>query len=191
MIHEHLESNFSVRVVRDETSFRFGEDIRGQVRQKMGSCHINLVLIGPDWRSNELADPRDWVAFEITYARTLGLKTIPIYIDGADLLKRQEWPAEFDWIASLVAARIKPGSEFETSVDELARRGILDAGRVSDLLGRKWRSWVTLFVPVVLVVSLQLWFLGTLATSPWPKLLSSYVMQTVFVWAYLGDWLSS
>ena len=79
----------------------------------MNSSAVLVALIGRQWvaltgedGARRLDNPDDYVRFEVTTALQRGVRVIPVLIDGARALRRQDLPAELHKLARLNAAKL-------------------------------------------------------------------------------------
>lgn len=88
---DDLESQFPEhRLFRDVESIEAGADFVEAIDQALRSSSVLLVVIGPRWLDTtgadgqrRLDDPADFVRLEIAAALKLGLRVIPVLVDGA------------------------------------------------------------------------------------------------------------
>ena len=87
------------RVFRDVDDIRAGEDFIEAVRERLSTCTVMLVLIGPRWLAptahgrSRLDDPDDTVRFEIVSALERGIRIVPVLLSGATMPRAADLPA--------------------------------------------------------------------------------------------------
>jgi hypothetical protein len=120
-----------VLVFMDLDSIEAGLDFVEVIEQALGSCAVVVALIGRQWATladaeghRRLDDPDDFVRFEVQTALERGVRVIPVLVDGARPLRRQELPAELHKLARLNALELSYG------------RYQYDADRLLDLIQR-------------------------------------------------------
>ena len=88
-LREHLTQRFGHdRVFMDVDTIEPGSDFVQAIEGAVASCDVLLALIGDEWLSPRLEDPRDFVRMEIAAALRRGIRVIPV------LLERMEMPPE-------------------------------------------------------------------------------------------------
>ena len=119
------------RVFMDLDSIEPGVDFAEVIRAAIGSCAVLLVLMGRQWATladdegrRRLDDPDDYVRFEIQTALERGGRVIPVLVDGARPIRRQQLPSELQKLARLNA--------FELSYDRYA----YDVDRLLEVIKR-------------------------------------------------------
>ena len=129
--HELCERFPDARVFMDLDSIEAGQPFAQVIRDALNSCAALVALIGRQWTTvtdedghRRLDDPDDYVRFEVLAALKRGARVIPVLVDGARPLRRQQLPPELQQLARLNA--------FELSYS----RYDYDAGRLLDLIQR-------------------------------------------------------
>ena len=119
------------QVFIDLDSIEAGLPFAEVIRDAVDSCAVLVALIGRQWTTvtdedghRRLDDPDDYVRFEVLAALKRGTRVIPVLVDGARALRRQQLPPELQPLAGLNA--------FELSYS----RYDYDAGRLLDLIQR-------------------------------------------------------
>jgi TIR domain len=119
------------RVFMDLDSIEAGLDFAEVIAQAVGSCAVLVALIGRQWATmadeegqRRLDDPDDYVRFEVQAALERGVRVIPVLVDGASPLRRQQLPPELGKLARLNALELSYG------------RYQFDADRLLDLIQR-------------------------------------------------------
>ena len=86
------------QVFFDTSAIRSGTDFEVAIRQAIDRATIVIVVIGPDWSPGALArlrQRRDWVEFEIAYARQAGKPILPVLVADAEMPRRFHPSLEF------------------------------------------------------------------------------------------------
>jgi hypothetical protein len=132
LLQSELRQRFTdVEVFMDLDSIEAGLDFAEAIRQAVGSCAVLVALIGRQWATltdeqgrRRLDDPDDYVRFEIQTALERGVRVIPVLVDGAKPLRREQLPAGLHKLMRLNALELSY-SRYE-----------YDAGRLLDLIQR-------------------------------------------------------
>jgi WD40 repeat protein len=97
----------------DLDSIEPGLDFAEVIEEAVNSCVVLVALIGRQWvtvtdedGARRLDNPDDYVRFEVTTALKRGVRVIPVLIDGARPLRRQELPEELHKLARLNAHKL-------------------------------------------------------------------------------------
>ena len=94
-LHDHLVQVFGKdSVFMDVTGIELGCDFRQAIDAQISSCDIVLVLIGKEWHSSRLDDPKDFVRIETRTALMRGIPVIPVLLKGAKMPSEDELPSE-------------------------------------------------------------------------------------------------
>jgi hypothetical protein len=101
------------RIFMDLDSIEPGLDFAEVIEEAVNSSAVLVALIGRQWATLTGADgarrpdnPDDYVCFEVTTALEQGVRVIPVLIDGASALRREDLPAELHKLARLNAAKL-------------------------------------------------------------------------------------
>jgi cold shock CspA family protein len=118
-------------VFMDLDSIEPGVDFAEVIREAVGTSAVLVVLIGRQWATlvddegrRRLDDPDDYVRLEIRTALEQGVRVIPVLVDGARPVRRQQLPSALQKLARLNA--------FALSYD----RYRYDADRLLDIIQR-------------------------------------------------------
>jgi len=121
----------TAQVFMDLDSIEAGLDFAEVISEAVDSCTVLVALIGRQWVTladkearRRIDDPDDLVRFEVQVALERGVRVIPVLVDGAEPLRRQQLPAELHKLARLNALELSYG------------RYDYDAGRLIDLIHR-------------------------------------------------------
>jgi hypothetical protein len=118
-----------------------GDDFARDIEQRLAGSDILLAMVGRQWlqiadRSGKrrLDDPDDWVRQEIRSAFALGLRVIPVLLDGVSRLVHGDLPDDIAALAHRQYLRMHHRDERDVArlVDEVRR--LLPAP-----LGERWR----------------------------------------------------
>jgi hypothetical protein len=113
------------QVFMDLDSIEAGLDFAEVIAEAVASCAVLVALIGRQWATMEdeegrrrIDDPDDLVRFEVQAALERGLRVIPVLVDGASPLRRQQLPSELHKLARLNAFELSYG-RYEYDADRL------------------------------------------------------------------------
>jgi len=112
-------------IFMDLDSIEAGLDFAEVISEAVSSCAVLVALIGRQWATltdeegrQRLDDPDDYVRFEIRTALERGVRVIPVLVDGATALRRQQLPSELHKLARLNAFELSY-RRFEYDADQL------------------------------------------------------------------------
>jgi WD40 repeat protein len=112
-------------VFMDLDSIEPGVDFIEVIERAVGSCAVLVVLIGQRWVTladeggqRRLDDPDDFVRSEVHTALERGVRVIPVLVDGARPVRRQELPDELQKLARLNALELSAG-RYQYDADRL------------------------------------------------------------------------
>jgi tetratricopeptide (TPR) repeat protein len=112
-------------VFMDLDSIEPGLDFVEVIERAVGSCAVLVVLIGRQWGTladeggqRRLDDPEDFVRSEIQTALERGVRVIPVLVDGAKPVRRQELPDELQKLGRLQALELSAG-RYQYDADRL------------------------------------------------------------------------
>ena len=113
------------RVFVDLDSIEAGRDFVEIISEAVDSCAVMVALIGRQWITladeggqRRIDDPEDFVRFEVGTALDRGVRVIPVLVDGAKPLRRQQLPAELGKLARLNALELSYG-RYQYDADRL------------------------------------------------------------------------
>src|SRR5262249_19514451 len=99
-----------MQVFMDLDSIQAGLDFAEVITEAVDSCAVLVALIGRQWVTladkdgrRRIDDPDDLVRFEVQAALERGVRVIPVLVDAAEPLRRQQLPAELHKLARLNA----------------------------------------------------------------------------------------
>jgi hypothetical protein len=109
-----LDAHFpDTHVFMDLDSIEPGLDFAEVIREAMDSCAVLVALIGRQWAAladeqghRRLDNPDDFVRFEIQTALEHGARVIPVLVDGATPLRREQLPTELQTLARFNALEL-------------------------------------------------------------------------------------
>lgn len=114
------------RVFMDLDSIEAGLDFTKVITDALSSCSVMVAVIGPQWATladdagrRRLDDPGDYVRFEIRTALKLGLRVIPVLVEGAKPPRHQELPADLRKLARLNALEMSCDHRYQYDADRL------------------------------------------------------------------------
>jgi hypothetical protein len=122
LIDRELTARFGKdNVFLDSRSIPAGADFVEELLGRLRTCSVVLVVIGPRWLTltdaaghRRINDQQDWIRQEIVAAFRLGLRVIPVLIDGGVLPAEAELPAD---IAALSRRQYVPLRGRYTRID--------------------------------------------------------------------------
>lgn len=121
---EKLKRPFgAANVFIDVDNIPYGVDFRDHIRSTMADCNVVLALIGPRWvgeDSRRIDDPSDYLRIEIETAFQLGLRVIPVLVDGARMPGAATLPTSLEPLAFLNAAPLSIGRDFDVHSGRIA-----------------------------------------------------------------------
>jgi|GEM_PF-6796119 hypothetical protein len=128
-IFDRLTGHFGnkpVKVVRDVDSIPVGEDFRDVLRDKIESCDVVLVIIGPNWTiakdhkgTRRLEDAADTVRIEIEQALELKKKVIPVCVTHAAMPTEDDLPLTLKKLAFRNGVQVRPDPDFNNDINRL------------------------------------------------------------------------
>lgn len=100
-LYDDLSEHFGAdRVFMDIGSIGYGEDFVAAMEKAIGSSAVFIVVIGKQWLSmkdeqgeRRIDNPRDFVRQEVEIALRLGVKIIPVLVQGAKMPGEDALPA--------------------------------------------------------------------------------------------------
>ena len=104
----------------DSATLRGGQDWEKQIKLRLRSSDIVLVLIGRDWLRHlkERRRGKDYVSLEIRWALDLNRRVIPVLMGGAFMPSKRELPRNLRELTKLQAQQIRD-NRFMEDVDKL------------------------------------------------------------------------
>ena len=113
------------RLFMDLDSIPVARDFTEVINEAVNSCALLVALIGRQWATltdkdqrRRIDDPDDLVRFEVQVALDRGVLVIPVLVDGAEPLRRQQLPVELQKLARLNALELS-NTRYEFDVSRL------------------------------------------------------------------------
>lgn len=107
------------RVFFDVESIPPGADFRNAIRDAIDRIDTMLVMIGPAWAPERLAEPDDVVRFELVNAFESGKHVIPVLVGDTAMPAARRFPEELRHLPAAHAARIRGGPDFRRDAKAL------------------------------------------------------------------------
>lgn len=138
LLDRELSARFGAGAVfRAPRSIRPGEDFARRIADGLRECAVLLAVMGPDWVAVGRRERRvvggeaDWVRREIADAFALGLRVVPVLVDGAVLPVEDDLPPELAPLARCQFLRLD-----DTSVEHDVARIVRElSGLVPEAAG--------------------------------------------------------
>ena len=129
------------RVFRDVYAIDPGAPFPQVIGERLRSCQVMLVVIGPHWLSapSRLDDPRDFVRIEIRTALMLGIRVIPVLVAGGAMPTADVLPDDLSDFAARQSIEVS-----EARFDE-------DAKRLIRSIRPRRRMWWVVIAALMLV----------------------------------------
>jgi hypothetical protein len=138
VLNERLVRHFgAARVFRDIDDLGPGTNFVARIESAIGSCAVVVALMGTNWAGvlpdgrRRLDDPNDFLRLEIVSAIQLGVRIIPVLVQGASMPSREELPEPIKPLASRQALRIDD-SAVEFGVSKLIAAVDRELGEVEE-----------------------------------------------------------
>jgi FHA domain/TIR domain len=113
VLNERLVAHFgAARIFRDIDALDPGTNFVARIESAIGSCAVVIALMGTNWAGilpdgrRRLDDPDDFLRLEIVSALQLGVRIIPVLVQGASMPQQDELPEPIKGLASRHALRI-------------------------------------------------------------------------------------
>ena len=125
-LYDRLSDHFGPdQVFMDVDAIKPGQDFVDAVRQAVGGCDGLVAIIGREWLTisdatgaRRLDDPEDLVRLEIATALGLGIRVVPVLVQGAQMPGAAEFPDGIKELARRNAQEISDRS-FRSDVERL------------------------------------------------------------------------
>lgn len=108
-------------VFYDVDSVGFGADFRDVINVTLQGVDVLIVIIGPNFELDRLAQPNDYVHMEILEALRLGKAIVPVLVDDAVMPAPGHLPPELESFAYRNAAPLRADPDFDTDAARLVR----------------------------------------------------------------------
>ena len=125
-LFDRLNDRFPGQVFKDFEAITPGSNYEERINRELNSCRAFLVLIGKRWLEADesgqrrIDNPDDWVRKEIATVLQRGICTIPVLVDGAEMPRRDQLPADLGGLASMQAHDL-PERYFDPCFDRLVQ----------------------------------------------------------------------
>lgn len=125
-ICDRLKAHFGPDAVFIDDTIPYGVDFPEHLQQVLNGAKVLLAVIGPTWldelqfRQNK--PETDWVHSELKIAFAFGITVIPVLVGGAEMPKAESLPVPLQALATLHAAQIRSGRDFQTDMVRLIER---------------------------------------------------------------------
>ena len=125
-LHDRLIEHFGrENIFIDVDTIGLGVDFLEAIRDAIRDTNGLIAVIGREWvgatndsGGRRLDDPQDFVRLEIATALELGVRVIPVLVQGAPQLRAGDLPDDLQHLASLNALEVSD-TRFHTDVDRL------------------------------------------------------------------------
>lgn len=150
------------RVFMDVDDIAAGQGFAEVIQRAVGSASVLLVLIGRRWRgereggSPRLHDTGDFVRLEIAAGLRLGLRVIPVLLDGATMPAAGEMPTDIQALAGLQALEVG-NTRF---ADDIERLVAALAGTLGAPARPSRRRWGLALGAALLLAAAAVWWVG-------------------------------
>jgi hypothetical protein len=134
------------RVFMDVDDIAAGQGFAEVIQRAVGSASVLLVLVGQRWRGERegggvrLHDAGDFVRLEIAAGLRLGLRVIPVLLDGATMPTQAELPVDIQALAGLQALEVG-NTRFAADIERLVGTLTATLGEPARPSRRRW-AWV-------------------------------------------------
>jgi TIR domain-containing protein len=145
-IYDRLIAKFGRRdVFKDVNNIHVGVHFGTYIQESLRQCAIALVIIGPGWLDartvdgeRRLDDPLDGVRIEVETAFAMGLRVIPVLVDGAEVPKASSLPASLQDLTQIISIQVRNDPDFSRDIERLVPAVEQSFnGRSSPLFGRQ------------------------------------------------------
>lgn len=106
------------RIFMDVATIAPGVDFVRAIEEAIASSGIFVALIGRGWLQPHLDERNDYVRFEIATALRLGVRVVPVLVNGAEIPKAEDLPMDLSPIAHRHGLRLRH-AEFEWDVQKI------------------------------------------------------------------------
>ncbi|MFJ9566882.1 TIR domain-containing protein [Streptomyces fuscichromogenes] len=160
--YRNIERSYAPMLVDRELSRRFGSEnvfqagrsnlpavhFPTEIDRRVDECDLLIALIDRPWVGEELhllREPGDWVRREIARALGQGKRVLPVLLDGAEMPRTAELPADIAPLTRRIALRMRPRTvdtdllrligEVERLVPELVLATLMDPAPPKNVSG--------------------------------------------------------
>lgn len=107
-LYDDLAVEFGTEsLFKDVDNVPLGVDVRQVIEAAVANTSVMLLLIGPAWSPDRLADTDDWVRVEIETALRHGVAVVPVRFRRANMPKAADLPDSLRRVATLNAAEVE------------------------------------------------------------------------------------
>jgi len=126
-LYDHLVEKFNEsEVFRDRDDLKKG-DFQQAIKDWIASCTVVIAVIGSRWLDirdekgkRKLDNPKDWVRYEISAALKNGITVVPVLVDGVNMPKSADLPAELANLPNQQYRRFRSSTkEFDEDFENL------------------------------------------------------------------------
>ena len=186
-IYRRLTEQFGEsNVFFDVEKIDLGDEFARIIDERIASCDVVLVLIGPKWLALDVAgrrrldQPGDYVRREIAAALSRDIRVIPVLVGGAGMPAKDDLPEEVAALATRSALEVSDtrlNQDIDDLIAQLGGRRIGQALR--ELVARlKLRRRARVIVPVcVLIMFIAAWVQLFDRFGGWDTSIASYTME--------------
>ena len=138
-IYDRLVQRFGDgQVFKDVDSIGLGVDFRQHLREAVGACAVQLVVIGPAWLNatdaagrRRLDNERDSVRLEVEAALQRNIPVIPVLVRSASVPSEEQLPATLAAVAYRNGLDVRSDPDFHHDMDRLIAglEGLIGADR--------------------------------------------------------------
>lgn len=124
-IHDRMSSAFGeANIFKDVDAIPIGVDFGDHIRKTLARCRVVLVLIGPNWLTEQNDERRidasgDWVRQEIEIAFAQNVQVVPVLVNGATMPTVEALPPSIAKLATLNAAAVRRDPDFNRDITRL------------------------------------------------------------------------
>lgn len=147
-LYDRLVSQFGAEsIFKDIDSIAPGQDFVASLRQEISVCDVFLILIGPNWLSDRIAEQGDYIRSEIELALELGKTLVPVLVNDARMPPSAALPASIQQLNHFNAAVLRRDPDFHQDCDRLVSAlEAATASRASEIAAPPQGKRPTIFV---------------------------------------------
>ena len=120
-LYHQLNEYFPGQLFMDIDDIPPGEDFVRVIEDAISQCRVVLVLIGPDWVSDRLDDPLDFVRLEVSTALSRpNVRVVPVLVNDASMPGPDVLPPNLQPLTRRNAVELS-SKRFRYDVEQLAR----------------------------------------------------------------------
>lgn len=133
-LFDRLEGAFGESVpFMDVDGIPLGSDFRSILSDRLSSCNVAIVVIGPRWEGTtpqgkrRIEQANDYVRIEIATALKRGIPVIPVLVEGGEIPPPESIPEDVRDLAYRQGIVVDSGVDFRVHAERLIRaiRGML------------------------------------------------------------------